>query len=160
MKDVVKVDAQTLLVGDTLMLKNDNKVVYGSIKEVRKSTPKKSFILLENVVYENGKQEPSLYAIIDNNELYHSSTINESAEVLDGTEPFSNGIFLVNVPDEEILKRNKAVDDYSEKILAEAKKLVDEPIPISKTDNESTEDGDASDQKLKSNFKSITITKK
>lgn len=164
MSEINTADANTLLVGDELMLKRNGKVCYGSIKRIVNQTPTKTFMVFESLIYENGKQEDNSYVIINNKDLYFMNDIKESAEVLDGTEPFSNGIFMINVPDKDILKRNDRVDKFTDELLAKAKNGVTSPVKIdsvedvNETQLEETEAENPPDKKGR--FKPVAIKKK
>lgn len=161
-----QVDVNTLLRGDTVMLKENNLVCYGKVDKIIESTSTKTFLTLSNVIYEDGSRTEKIYASIDNKQLYHTDRINESITILDGTEPFSNGVYLVNVSDKELIERNKRVDEYTEKLLAKSKELITEPLEVTKQevfedDNFKDEESNEADlTEREQQFQPIKITKK
>ena len=158
--DFEQVQADTLLRGDMIMLKENQSVCYGKVNRIIEQTSTRTFLELSDVIYEDGSKENKSYVTIKNSELYHSDKINESIQILDGTEPFSNGVYLVNVPDTEIIERNRRVDEYTEKLLAGAKELIDKPIKISVEENITEEQSEPDLTEREEEFKPITITKK
>jgi hypothetical protein len=168
MSNLARADASTLLPGDVIMFEQDNIVKYGTVDRVMEHTSRRTLVRLRNVITENSRYSYNPLLVVRNDKFYKSDRVNEDVQVLDGTEPFANGVYIADLSIPELLKRNKKVDELTEEILANAKKLIDKPIAIKRkqandsVDNTSDENDqdvheDINEPKATSKFKPIDI---
>lgn len=153
------VNPETLIKGDTLLYEKDETIKFGIIKKSIIVNPNYSVVLLEQVKDDKNNSYANEYIKFKSDSVYFNELLNESVTIADGTEPFVNGVYYVNVTEDEIINRNQKVDEYTEKMLNDAKKGIIEPIKVRKSDlDEDTDNSENISTQLNStNFTPIPV---
>ena len=140
MSELISQPINTLVRGDSILVKYSDDVYLGTVSQPIYENSSVVLVTVNNLTNDDGKKLPELIVPIKEGSLYKSGRIDEGIRMMDGTEPIVNGIYIADLDLNALQKRNKLVDENTEKQLSKAENLLNDPILIKSEDAEKIEE--------------------